>query len=145
MRVQDQVVLALTMWRENRSGGVAGMQSIANVVTNRVHRRGSDAYAECTRALQFSSITAKGDPQLSLWPSDGDVLWDQALDLAARALAGALEDLTNGATLYYAPGGIRSEKTYTLPDGTIVPFPAPWNPLAVHYLGEIAGHLFFAE
>jgi len=145
MRVQDEVMLALTMWRENRGGGVAGMQSVGNVILNRAAKRGTSVWAVCTARLQFSSLTAPGDPELTLWPADSDPSWATALDLASRAAAGVLEDITHGAVLYYAPRAIRTDKTYTLPDGTIVPFPKPWNPVVVEYLCEIAGQLFFGE
>jgi spore germination cell wall hydrolase CwlJ-like protein len=145
MRIQDQFMLALTIWRENRGGGQVGMQSVANVVMNRVAKRGSSAYAECVRPWQFSSITAKGDPELALWPADADASWALAQQIAGQAAAGTLEDLTSGALLYYAPHAISSDKTYTLPDGTVVAFPHSWNPLVLEYVTEIAGQLFFRE
>lgn len=146
MRIQDQVILALTIWRENRGGGEAGMQSVANVILNRVVRRGTSAYAECTRALEFSSITARGDAELTLWPSDGDEEWGGALELAG----GALPDMTQGATLYYAPKGLTVAETsqgklFALPGGQSVAFPNGWNEAAVDFTVEIAGQLFFRE
>ncbi len=143
MRIEDQFLLALTMWRENRGGGQAGMQSVGNVILNRAAQRKTSAYAECTRPLQFSSITAKGDPELVLWPSENDAQWATALDMAARAAAGALEDITGGADLYYAPRGIVSQRTFKLPNGTSIPFPADWNENAVEYSCTIAGQVFF--
>lgn len=131
------------MWRENRGAGEEGMQSVANVVMNRVKQRGTDAYAECTRAEQFSSITAKGDPELNLWPSDGDAQWFAALLMAAEAAAGTLKDITNGATLFYAPHSVKPSKPYRWLDGTMVPFPASWNAAAVTPLCSIGGQLFF--
>lgn len=145
MRIEDQVMLALTMWRENRGGGAAGMQSVGNVILNRAAKHGTTVWAVCTARLQFSSLTAPGDPELGLWPADGDAQWGEALEIAAQAAHFGIQDLTGGATLYYNPRGIHTDKTFTLPDGTIVAFPKPWNPLAVKYLGEVAGHLFFAE
>lgn len=143
MRMQDQFLLALTVWRENRSGGLPGMQSVANVIVNRAAKRSTSAYTECTRAWQFSSITAKGDPELTLWPSDGDPQWAQALDLAQQASTGALADITGGAIDYYAPAGQHWTKRFTLPSGATVPFPDHWNEDAVTYLCTIAGQLFF--
>lgn len=143
MRIQDQVILAITVWRENRGGGLPGMQSVANVILNRAAKRGTTAYAECTRAKQFSSMTAPGDRELTLWPSDGDPQWAQALDLAQQASAGALADITEGAIDYYAPAGQRWTKRFTLPNGEQVVFPDDWNADAVTYLCTIAGQLFF--
>ncbi len=136
-------MLALTMWRENRGGGEAGMQSVGNVIVNRALRSRISVYAVCTAAEQFSSITAKGDPELDLWPNESDTQWAMALDLAARAAAGALPDITGGADLYYAPRGIVSHRTFTLPNGTSIPFPATWNENAVVYTCTIAGQVFF--
>jgi spore germination cell wall hydrolase CwlJ-like protein len=102
MTIQDQVILALTAWRENRGGGTQGMQSVMNVILNRSIKRGTDAYTESVRPQQFSSLTAKGDPELTLYPADNDHQWQEALALASQAAAGTLEDITGGAISYYA-------------------------------------------
>lgn len=102
MTIQDQVIGALTMWRENRGGGTQGMQSVLNVLMNRAQKRGTDVYAEAVRRLQFSSMTDEGDPNLILYPTDGDAEWQEALALTAQAAAGTLADITGGATHYYA-------------------------------------------
>jgi spore germination cell wall hydrolase CwlJ-like protein len=143
MRIQDQVMLALTVWRENRSHGIDGMQSVANVILNRAAKRSTNVWTECTRRLQFSSVTAPGDPELTLWPSDGDRQWVDALDLAAKAAAGALDDLTDGALLYYEPHSIKTSQTIEWLDGTRIPFPETWNESAVTPLCSIGGHCFF--
>lgn len=96
------VVGALCAWREDRSGGCNGMQAVLNVLWNRATLRRSSMYAEATRPLQFSAMTAPSDPELNLWPSPGDELFSDALELAVKAQAGALEDITNGAVSYYA-------------------------------------------
>jgi len=145
VRIQDEAVLALTVWRENRGGGLAGMQSVANVILNRAARHGLTPYEVCVAAQQFSSMTAKGDPELNLWPNDGDVQWLAALDLAAQSATGSLTDITHGATLYYAPAGQVWKKRFVLPSGASVVFPDSWNQSAVEYVGTIAGQLFFVE
>jgi hypothetical protein len=145
MTIQDQVILALTMWRENRGGGIAGMQSVANVVMNRAVQRKTSAFVECLRPLQFSSLTAKGDPELTLWPQETDEYWVSALLLAAKAAEGTLEDITGGADLYYAPKGLvttRGQK-FTLPNGNVIQFPDGWNENAVVYTCTIADQVFF--
>jgi len=143
MRIQDQVVLALTIWRENRGGGIPGMQSVANVIVNRATRNKTSAFAECVKPWQFSSITAKGDPELTLWPKDDDVRWAQALDLAEQAASGALQDITGGALLYYAPHGIQATKRFTLPNGETIPFPDRWDETVVKYLCTVQDQVFF--
>lgn len=146
MRTQDVVVLALTAWRENRGGGGVGMRSVMNVILNRMAQRKTSAWVECLRPWQFSSMTAHGDPELGLWPADEDAEWILALDLAETAARGQLYDATGGATLYYAPHGIgEMGKTITLPDGTVLPFPASWNEAAVKYTATIADQVFFRE
>ena len=143
MTIQDEVILALTAWRENRGGGTAGMQSVMNVILNRAAKRATDAYTECIRPMQFSSMTAHGDPELTLWPADADPQWQTALQMAQRASTGSLPDLTGGATLYYAPKGIQSSVTFTLPDGSVIPFPSTWNENVCKYTATIADQVFF--
>jgi hypothetical protein len=145
MRIQDQIILALCVWRENRGGGRAGMQSVANVIVNRAARRKSNAYTECVRRLQFSSLTAKGDPELIVWPADDDAQWMMALEIAGEAASGVLVDITGGADLYYAPRSIRSEKVIGLPDGSVIPFPDDWNEKVVTYTGTIETQAFFRQ
>lgn len=98
----DIVVPALTAWRENRSGGAAGMQSVLNVIFNRAVARKITPYAVCVQRLQFSSITAPDDPQLGLWPGTDDPQFAAALAMAVQASRGALQDITGGALNYYA-------------------------------------------
>jgi spore germination cell wall hydrolase CwlJ-like protein len=102
MTFADQFMLSLTMWRENRGGGYDGMLSVANVIMNRAAKRDSTPYEECIRPWQFSSITAKADPELSLYPSLTDPQWKLAQSIALDAAAGKLNDITDGATFYYA-------------------------------------------
>jgi Cell Wall Hydrolase len=137
----DRVFLAIVMWKENRGGGTPGMTSVANVIQNRAAKRGTTVYSECVRPLQFSSITAKGDPELTLWPAATDPAFVEALALAE----GELTDITGSATLYYAPKAISTTKRITLLDGRSVPFPGTWNPAAVEFTVEIADQLFFRE
>lgn len=144
MTSQDQTLTALTAWRENRSASTPGLQSVANVVMNRVAKSGDSPYAVCTQHAQFSSISEPG-PEADLWPEDADPQWREALIIAWEAVAGRLPDLTQGSTLYYAPTGITSTKTFTLPDGSVVPFPEAWNPAVVTYQASIGGQLFFTE
>src|ERR1700692_3939206 len=134
MTIQDQVIGALTCYRENRSGGVQGMQSVFNVLMNRAKKRMTDVYTEAVRKLQFSSMTAAGDPELTLFPTDMDSQGAEALTLAYQASTGNLDDITGGATLYYAPHGLTPgeiDGTYTLPDGTQIPWVKGWNRAAV--------------
>ena len=129
-RPQDIAILALTCWRENRSGGYEGMQSVANVVMNRVAARGSNIYTDCTRRLQFSSITYLS-PVAIEWPLDNDQEWAFALNIATLADGMQLPDVTNGATSYYAPASM-------LPPGSV-----PSWVKEMTMTVEIEGQIFF--
>lgn len=119
------------------------MQSVVNVILNRAQKRASSAYAECIRPLQFSSITAKGDPELNLWPLPADPQWKIVSSIVQDAADGKLDDITGGATIYYNPAGIVTDQTITLPTGETIPWPKGWNQSAVTYIKEIANHRFF--
>jgi Cell Wall Hydrolase len=98
----DQISLALMMWKENREGGIAGMQSCGNVAMNRAAMRNMSIYAIVYEPLQFSSMSYPHDPQLLIQPEENDPQWEQAQQLAVDAELGKLADLTEGATSYYA-------------------------------------------
>lgn len=100
MTLQDIVVGALCAWRENRGGGLIGMQSVINVLVNRAKLRHTSVYVESIRQKQFSSMTAKGDPQLVLYPMEDDSQYHDALNLMQQADKGLLEDITKGSTHY---------------------------------------------
>jgi hypothetical protein len=107
MTIQDQVIGALCAWRENRGGGTTGMQSVFNVLMNRAELHGTDVYTEATARLQFSAMTAQGDPETTLFAhanvskADWDA-WEDALTIAGQAANDALPDITGGAVNYYA-------------------------------------------
>ena len=127
MTIQDIVFGALCAWRENRGGGIEGMQSVINVLDNRARERSTSIYDEVIRPLQFSSMTSKGDPELILFPSRFDSAWIDAQALMERLDRNDLPDITNGATFYYA-------KTMLIP---------PHWAGSLERCAEIAGQLFF--
>lgn len=110
-------VLARTVWGEARGEGVQGMQAVANVVMNRVAVAagfkskgggfwwGNDVIAVCQKPYQFSCWN-KDDPNFAkVQGVDGsDLNFATAMRMAARAVAGVLDDITNGATHYHAVG-----------------------------------------
>lgn len=140
----DLTFLAITAWKENRGGGTAGLTSVMNVVQNRSIRDATSCYAECVKHLQFSSISAPGDPELTLWPAESDPQFIEAQTLAQYAASGTLTDLTGGATDYYAPASIRSTQIIVV-DGVTFPFPQTWNEAAVQYTVSVGKQLFFKE
>jgi hypothetical protein len=150
MTIQDQVLTALTAWRENRQSGVPGLQSIVNVIMNRAAKTGDSPYAVCTTHDQFTSINPPStltvaQTETGTWPVEADPQWQQALSLASQAAAGTLADITHGSTLYYAPYAIQSTATIILPSGQTVPFPKGWNADMVEYCVSVGGQLFFSE
>jgi N-acetylmuramoyl-L-alanine amidase len=138
-------MLALTLWREARGEGSEGMLAVACVVRNRVLKNKSNYYAEVIKPWQFSSITAKGDPELALWPWVNDPSWGNAETIASGVIGGVLVDPTGGATLYWNPKGISSDVTFKLEDGSNVPFPKTWNPAHVKQSAVIGRHVFLRE
>lgn len=108
MTAQDIAFGALCAWREDRGGGTTGMHAVINTLINRATRRGTSVYAEATRKAQYDALVTTGDPNLTLYadeqsPSSADTIaWEAALDLMQRAAAGTLQDITDGATNYYA-------------------------------------------
>ena len=106
------------------------MQSVLNVLMNRAAHRKTSVYEEAVRKWQFSSMTAPGDPNLVLYPTAIDPQWAEALTLAAQAAVGSLDDITGGATSYYAPAG--------MPDGK-----APGWAATMTQTVTIAGQIFF--
>lgn len=149
MTPDDRTLLKLTIWRENREGGNAGMQSVANAILNRSQKHGEAVYDVCTDRLQFTSITGTADPELSLWAKKAHAVdwaaWQLAEAIVVSAENGALADLTGGATVYYAPARIKTTKRFLLPGGQDVPFPEGWNPQALKYTVTVEGQLFFDE
>lgn len=149
MTIEDQVLLELTAWRENRHGGREGMQSVMNVIQNRARRSTESIFELCTDPEQFTSISGNGDPELTLWPNPKEcsaldlAAFEVAQELAAEAMCGTLADITGGADLYYAPASIRKGQTFTLPDGTAIPFPIRWNPHVVTYCCTVKDQVFF--
>lgn len=98
----DIISAALCSWKEARGGGVPGMTSVINVLLNRAAKNKRSVYAEVYDPFQFSSMSYAHDPQLLKQPVPSDPQWQIAVTLAISASTGALEDITNGSTHYYA-------------------------------------------
>jgi N-acetylmuramoyl-L-alanine amidase len=130
MNPADVFMLALCLYREARGDGLAGMTAVGCVVRNRVNKHKSSYYAEVVKPWQFSSITAKGDPELTLFPASSDPSWAQAQSIAAGIINGTIADRTEGATIYYA---------------NTIPFPASWNRAVLTPTVTVGNQLFFRE
>jgi spore germination cell wall hydrolase CwlJ-like protein len=108
----DRELLARTAWGEYRGGGRLGMQSVINVIMNRVNRDYlndglDDFWGEGIAGVvltdrQFSAWNI-GDPNREqlLNVDETDPEYRIALELADLALAGALPDVTGGADHYH--------------------------------------------
>jgi spore germination cell wall hydrolase CwlJ-like protein len=142
---QDYSDTALCLWREARGEGSQGMSAVACVIRNRVHHRNSTYSAEVYRAWQFTSMSVASDPEFHLMPPASDPTWAQAQAIARGVINGTTPDVTGGATLYWNPAGISSSKTFALTDGSVVKFPATWNPAAVRETTRIGHHIFLIE
>ena len=123
----DYAMVALCVWREDRSGQTEGMTAVACVIRNRVARDKSTYFDECTRRWQFSSLTAMGDPELTLYPTDNDPTWEKAQMIAEKIIDGEITDITGGATSYYALS---------------IPTPPSWASTMIHTV-DIGGQTFF--
>lgn len=139
---EDIDTLARTAWAENRGGGSLGMQSVINVILNRL------AYSESTPGRDWWGNTIQeickmrsgSVYQFSCWnPADPnysqmvrvdvtDSAFNTALQLATMALAGQLPDITHGSTHYYAPAVV----------------PEPFWARGQQARADIAGQLFYA-
>ena len=102
--------MARTAWGEARGEGSTGMQAVLNVIMNRVKAGGwwgATPKEVCTKKSQFS-VWNKSDPNyyimLAVTTSNAD--FATAKSLAGLAYAGALPDITNGATNYLALGSL---------------------------------------
>ena len=86
------------------------MQAVLNVIMNRVKAGswwGATPKEVCTKKSQFS-VWNKSDPNYApmLAVNDSDDSFAVAKNLAGLAYAGALPDITNGATNYLALGSL---------------------------------------
>ena len=127
----DLEILAKTIWGESRSESDLGQRAIACVVLNRVNSGigwwGRNVRDCCLKPFQFSCWNPHDTnyPKL-LSVTVSDAIYAKDVIIAGNALAGALEDVTNGATSYYA-------KSIKTPSWAIGKIPC----------ADIGAHLFF--
>ncbi len=123
-------VVARTLWGEARGDGVPGMHAVANVIGNRVRNPrwwGRDWIGVCTKPWQFSCWN-EGDPNRAklLAVTAADPEYAEAIDIARRAIAGELPDITDNADSYYAIGS-----------------PAPFWVTSATFTAQIGRQLFY--
>lgn len=130
MTTSDYFMTALCLYREARGEGNSGMTSVACVIRNRTIKRNTTPYAEVIKKLQFSSITDPKDQQLTTYPMEVDLAWQQAQLIAKNVLNNDIQDITQGATLYYDDS---------------IPFPPSWNKIHTQDTVKIGRLNFFKE
>ena len=94
----------ICVWREMRSIPDA-QQAVTWVILNRAMRWNDNLdeaiVHEITRPWAFSSMTAKSDPQLRIWPQHSTAFDTVAANVDA-VLDGQVSDPTGGATFYFS-------------------------------------------
>lgn len=126
----DSFLLALCVWREARGEPQLGWIAVAWVIKNRMTMRKQTLYKVVTARLQFSSMTAPKDPELSLWPDEHDATWISIQAEATGVMHGIIPDPTGGASSYYA---------------NYIAFPPSWNLSLLQQTAKIGKHIFFKE
>lgn len=113
--VQDEAIIAATAVGEAAAEGKKGMQAVINVLVNRAKKKGTSPASEALRPKQFSmwnkatsGVVSRSDFDVAKIKSvisqyDSHERWDEAMALAKKA--SSLEDITGGATMYYASSG----------------------------------------
>lgn len=104
--MDDEELLARTIWGEARGDGAPGMEAVASVIMNRAKHGGwwgNDIKSVCLKPYQFSCWLV-GDPNLSklLSVNEEDPSFQVALDISGRATKGTLVDTTDGCDSYLA-------------------------------------------
>lgn len=101
--VEDLVCLALNIYHEARGESAAGQAAVAHVTLNRVRHRAFPGTV-CGVVSQCAGASCQFGwwRRASVQPREPQA-WDRALDIAAGALAGAIDDPTHGAQ-YFVTG-----------------------------------------
>lgn len=105
-KAEEEDITARTLWGEARSEGTTGMQAVANVIANRVKGLnwfGSTFKEVCLKPRQFSAWEDLNRPKM-LAVDTSNPQFKQAVEIAKKAVAGTLPDITGGANHYHAVG-----------------------------------------
>jgi spore germination cell wall hydrolase CwlJ-like protein len=103
--IQDVAFLALVLWREARGEPSEGKTAVAFSIMNRVRRPswwGDTVLAVLFKKWQYSSVTDPKDSQLTKWPSDRDLQWQECLEIAHDVYMNMVANPAPGADSYYA-------------------------------------------
>ena len=124
MTVTDEDIIfgTLMAYREAANQGDAGIIAVLSVAKNNALKKNHSFFQEVTTKFRFSSINCpisvagyvaknniNGIQQivnaLSSYPLDGSInqtVWNHIKTLVQGVLSGAVQDITNGATMYYS-------------------------------------------
>ena len=94
-------ILGITIWREARGEGLAGMTGVYHVIMNRATANGREGWPQdpervCLQPYQFSCWNT-GDPQRGLYPDASDKQYAEIQSICQLDPP----DPTSGATAYY--------------------------------------------
>ncbi|MGD1880007.1 MAG: cell wall hydrolase [Kiloniellaceae bacterium] len=127
---QEVDIVARTIWAEARGDGARGMQAVANVIMNRANHPGwwgTDPISVCMKPYQFSAWNSNDvNSGKAARVTVEDAAFRVALELAGKAVAGTLPDITGSATHYH---------NHTVSPG--------WA-ASLRKTAEIGGHVFYA-
>ena len=105
---EQRETIAACLVLEAGGEGNAGMQAVMNVIQNRAGGNPSNFYAQATRPAQFTSLSSSStagffkDYSPLIAKARHSVSWKTAQKIVDVAFDGKLDDLTRGATHYYA-------------------------------------------
>ena len=104
-----RLLIAEAISGEDEKETYRNMQSVANVVSNRLKDKTTDFKKYESFKDVISDKTKGGRKQFSGYQDENykgantDRRYSTALDIASKAIAGTLEDITEGATFFYNP------------------------------------------
>lgn len=104
---EEVLIIAKTLWGEARGEGTDGMRAVACVIGNRKELKwqGKIGYAAVCLAYKQFSCWNDGDPNRSRMDAQArhpDSAFTEALAIAGQLVSNQLNDMTFGATHYYA-------------------------------------------
>jgi len=94
----------LDTWREARGEPDIAISAVAFSILNRVERPswwGRTLMGVIRKKWQYSSMTAPGDPQLILYPTESDKSWQNVMVICRKVICGMLVNPVKGADSYF--------------------------------------------
>ena len=95
-------IIAATLIGEAGGEGKNGMQAVLNVIMKRSKNDFEKASGVCLARKQFSMWNGVKDKSKIISKNSHHPKWKEALELVEQAKKGTLQDITKGASSYYA-------------------------------------------